>query len=151
MSRWKKENPKSGTLEMREWSKTEKGIAYKKRHNEYVKEWRIKNRDKFKATQKRAYDKMRLECLTHYCKGKKPKCQCCGETEILFLHLDHIDGKGADHRRKLQKENGYYPGGNNLPYWLKKNNYPDGFQVLCANCNLAKRVNKICPHQVKAL
>lgn len=149
MSRWKKDKPTDGALYIREWSLTERGIAYRKRQAEYAREWRKTHREQFKQNQKRAYDKMRLDCLTHYCGSKKPFCKCCGETEILFLQLDHTNGDGADHRRKLQKENGYYPGGNNLPYWLKKNHYPKGFQVLCANCNLAKRVDKVCPHQLK--
>lgn len=148
MSRWLTENPKKEVLYLREWGKTEAGLAYRKRNAEYAKEWRKKNKDRFHANQKRAYDKMRLDCLTHYAKGE-PKCSCCGETEILFLHIDHIEGNGAEHRRKLEKELGYYPGGNNLPYWLKKNNYPDGFQILCANCNLGKRIAKDCPHKVK--
>lgn len=142
------DNPSEKTAYQREWLKTDKGAEYRKKHNEYVREWRKKNRDKFKATQKRAYEKVRLEALQHYSKKEIPDCACCGENEILFLHIDHINGNGAEHRRLLEKELGYYPGGNGLPYWLKKNNYPEGFQILCANCNLAKRVSNICPHQI---
>jgi len=40
-------------------------------------------------------------------------------------------------------------GGNGLPYWLKKNNFPPGFQVLCANCNFAKRNSRYCPHEIR--
>jgi len=146
MARWRKENATEGALYNREWSLTEAGKEYRKRHAEYAREWRKKNRERFKANQKRAYDNARMKVLTHYSSGT-PHCKCCGETEILFLHLDHKNGDGADHRRKLMAENGYYPGGNGLPYWLMKNNFPEGFQVLCANCNLAKRQNKTCPHQ----
>lgn len=146
MSRWLKEKPKNHSVYVREWSKTEAGIAYRKRHAEYARKWRKTHQEQFHRNQKRAYDKMRLECLIHY-SGNPPKCACCGEVEILFLQIDHINGQGAEHRRQLKEELGYYPGGNNLPYWLKKNGYPEGFQVLCANCNLAKRVDKICPHQ----
>ena len=135
---------------MRDWTR-EQTPEWKNKRNEYMRQWRIENKEQFKRNQKRAYDKMRLECLTHYCKGKKPFCQCCGEDEILFLHLDHINGDGVAHRKQMEKEQGYISGGNNLPYWLKKNKYPKGFQVLCANCNLAKRVDKICPHQLKVI
>lgn len=147
MSRWKREDASKGAIYLREWGKTEAGTAYRKRQAEYAREWRKKNRERFKTNQKRAYDKMRLECLQHYSK-EVPECACCKENEILFLHIDHIDGNGADHRRTLRAELGYYPGGNNLPYWLKKNGYPAGFQVLCANCNLGKRTNLECPHQI---
>jgi len=147
MSRWLKQNVNEKVIYLREWTKTEKGIAYRKRRAEAAKEWRKNNKERFHATQKRNYQKMRLECLTHY--SNPPKCACCGEDNIVFLSIDHVNGDGADQRRKLKKELGYFPGGNNLPYWLKKNNYPEGYQVLCYNCNFAKRQNKECPHKTK--
>lgn len=147
-SEWLQDSPSKQTAYMREWGKTDKGKAYKEKHNAYMREWRLKNQERFKASQKRAYNKMRYDCLSHYA-GGTPACKCCGEAEILFLHIDHVNGDGADHRRALKAEIGYYPGGNNLPYWLKKNGYPEGFQVLCANCNLGKRIAKDCPHALK--
>lgn len=66
-------------------------------------------------------------------------CICCGETEPVFLCIDHIDGGGHKHRKKV--------GG--LYAWLKKNNYPKGFQILCWNCNSAKHLLGQCPHQTK--
>lgn len=33
--------------------------------------------------------------------------------------------------------------------WLKTNGYPDGFQTLCHNCNMAKGFYGICPHKEK--
>lgn len=144
---WRQDEPNKHTAYMREWIETEKGQEHRENHKEYMKEWREKNKEKYKATQKRCYDKARLEVLTHYSGGVKPFCKCCGEDEILFLQIDHINGDGADHRRKLKEEIGYYPGGNGLPYWLKKNGYPEGFQILCANCNLGKRTGLDCPHK----
>ena len=38
-------------------------------------------------------------------------------------------------------------GGYALHLWLKKNNFPDGFRVLCMNCNWAKSAFGICPHK----
>lgn len=69
---------------------------------------------------------------------------------LAFLTLDHVDGKGAEHRREIEKEYGWKLGGNQLVFWLKRKNYPPGFQVLCANCNFGKRTNKECPHKAKA-
>lgn len=147
-SEWLIKNPSKKTAYQRKWLTSERGIAYRERHKEYMKEWRRTHKEQFHRNQKRAYDKMRYECLAYYSKGV-PKCSCCGETEILFLHIDHINGDGANHRREMVKEQGYISGGNNLPYWLKKKGYPNGFQVLCANCNLGKRLNKDCPHKSK--
>lgn len=66
-------------------------------------------------------------------------CNCCGETIKEFLTIDHVNGDGAEHRRQLKNRNMYS--------WLKKNDFPSGFQVLCWNCNLGRRFGKECPHK----
>lgn len=74
------------------------------------------------------------------------KCQCCGETEPLFLTLDHINNNGGEFRKKeLGKRTmaGYH-----TYRWLIKNDYPTDVQVLCMNCQHGKLMNNgICPHQ----
>jgi hypothetical protein len=160
MSRWKQDDATQGALYSREWAKTDAGKAYRKRHSEYVKEWRKRNREQFHATQKRAYVAVRLECLQRYSGKEIPECRCCGETIILFLQIDHIEGNGSAHRREIGMRQGgsiqspgqktkVTMGGNGLAYWLKKNGWPEGFRVLCANCNLSKRVGKYCPHEIQ--
>jgi len=75
--------------------------------------------------------------------ANKPQCKCCGVTIITFLTIDHINGGGRKHRENI----GLY-GGYKFYGWLKKHNYPSGFQVLCANCHLGKHINNgICPHK----
>jgi len=76
------------------------------------------------------------------------RCACCGETEKLFLSLDHIANDGAEFRRNNlgdRRRAGY------ATYaWLYRNGFPEGIQVLCMNCQHGKRMNKgICPHQVR--
>lgn len=73
-------------------------------------------------------------------------CKCCNEKERVFLAIDHIHNDGAEHRRTLFGKNG--SGGGRMYKWLRKNHFPDGFQVLCFNCNHAKRFG-VCPHQLK--
>ena len=68
-------------------------------------------------------------------------CACCGETEKAFLTIDHIDGGGHKHRTEI--------GPGRMYYWLRDNNYPSGFQVLCMNCQWGKKNCGICPHQSK--
>lgn len=85
--------------------------------------------------------KARLEALAHY----GGVCACCAESEPMFLAFDHVDGNGNQHR-KLNK----ITGGNGMAVWLKRHGFPDGFQVLCANCNIGKHLNHgVCPHQQK--
>lgn len=76
------------------------------------------------------------------------RCNCCGETERDFLTLDHINQDGAVHRRQIG--NGRSTSGTTMYRWLKRNNFPEGFQVLCYNCNCSRSKpinNGVCPHQ----
>ena len=69
-----------------------------------------------------------------------PCCRCCGENSFIeFLTIDHIEGR--THLPKEQKD----LTGNHLVSWLTRNNCPEGFQILCWNCNVAKG-DKECPH-----
>ncbi len=73
------------------------------------------------------------------------QCACCKEKEIAFLTIDHIQGNGNKHRTEIKK-----CGGTNFYHWLKKNDWPEGFQILCFNCNCGRQVNNgVCPHKEK--
>ena len=72
-----------------------------------------------------------------------PRCACCGESTPEFLGIDHTQGDGNKHRRQIGNK-----GGHSMYLWLKKNGYPEGFQVLCHNCNFAKGHFGYCPHKV---
>jgi hypothetical protein len=151
MSRWEKKDASSKTLAHREWRKTEAGQEYQKRRLAATKEWRKQNKERFKATQQRAYETIKQECFEHYSEGKV-ECRCCHEADPAFLQLDHKDGNGADHRRVLKEQTGRsILGGTSLYYWLKRNNWPSDvqFQILCANCNYSKRSGKYCRHELK--
>ena len=119
-------------------------------YDKWYADWYAKNREKKIAqvgeNQKRngkerrsAYDRkyharQRKEVLEHY--GNK--CECCEETEPMFLTIDHINGGGTKHSKKV----GY------LSSWLVRNNYPEGFRLLCINCNFGRERNGgVCPHQ----
>lgn len=77
------------------------------------------------------------------------RCVCCGETEISMLTIDHINEDGSEHRNEINGGFGRHKS-INIYVWLRKNNFPTGFQVLCYNCNISKHRNKgICAHQLK--
>jgi len=126
------------------------------KRKEYFREWQRKNRQKTRAYYKKYYDankeeiirrtiiknksyyhKLRIKIIEYY----GGKCACCGENTIEFLGIDHIYGNGNSHRKELKKHR------LNIYEYLRKNNYPKGFQVLCHNCNLAKGFYGKCPHQ----
>lgn len=114
---------------------------------ERYEEWR-KDPAKVRAHNDRVIryrTKLKAEVITHY----GGRCSCCGESRPVFLTIDHIEGGGNEHRRALQKtpQKGHPSGGRCTYVWLRNNNYPEGFQVLCWNCNSAKHILGVCPHQ----
>lgn len=101
----------------------------------------IHGQEYFREKNRRHTQKLKREVIDAY----GGRCSCCGELEIVFLTIDHINGGG----KKQRSEVGGF--GKKFYLWLKRNNYPkDEFQVLCLNCNFAKgKTGRICPHQLQ--
>jgi hypothetical protein len=93
-----------------------------------------KHKDKICLQARERNRKIKEEVMRYY--SPELKCLRCGFSDIRALSIDHLDGKGAEHRRKLS---GLKRGGRIFYSWFKKNNYPSGFQVLCMNCQFIKR------------
>ena len=140
----------------------------KEKVKEYLARPEVKAKTKARQSQPEYRKKLskirkdiRLKVLQHYSKHLSnsdiPCCNCCGENfHIDFLAVDHIAGKKQmDSEPELVKL-GYSSKleGGHLQSWIKKNNFPKGFQILCHNCNFAKGIpgnkNK-CPHETKRL
>lgn len=85
--------------------------------------------------------RMRLDAIYHY-SNNNPKCACCGENHLEFLALDHINGGGNKERKELKKM------GTNMFVYLFKKGYPEGYRVLCHNCNMSLGCYGYCPHKV---
>lgn len=85
----------------------------------------------------------RLIALRHYSETTPPSCACCGENRYEFLAIDHMNGGGKEHRRVNKITN--------LAEWLIRNNFPDGFRVLCHNCNMSLGFYGYCPHQTERI
>ena len=66
------------------------------------------------------------------------KCVCCGEDREVFLTLDHIYNNGAWDRKRV--------GSNVERIYLRALERTWQYQILCRNCNWAKRFG-VCPHQ----
>jgi hypothetical protein len=115
----------------------------------YADTWRAENLDKFKEYNRKSGLKLKREVMDAY----GGACVCCGETELVFLTIDHVNDDGAEHRREIAAEKGtnWAQAGRNTYRWLRDNGFPEGFQVLCANCNCGKQWNGgVCPHQEMA-
>ncbi len=122
-------------------------LGHKEYFKNYAKNYEKLHPDKHKESDKR----LRLEVLTHY-GGNPPKCVCCGFSDIRALCLDHINGCGNIDRREVlgvrsDRRLGKERAGASFYRWLRQQKFPEGFQVLCSNCNMAKGKSKVrfCP------
>lgn len=99
---------------------------------------------KIKARQRKNIPKYRRSLRTRVLDAYGAACACCGESEPMFLAVDHINNDGAAHRREIGVR-----GGGSFYAWIIRNNFPSTLQLLCHNCNCAKGFYGECPH-VKA-
>jgi hypothetical protein len=81
---------------------------------------------------------IKREVIEHY----GGKCECCGETTFEFLAIDHVGGDG-NRLRKAGEAHGAH-----LAVQLKVKNYPEGYRILCYNCNSALGWLGYCPHHM---
>lgn len=95
---------------------------------------------KCREKQRARYQRLRDAVFAAY-GGYRCCCPGCNVTEPRFLQIDHINNDGAKHRKEIGGSGAHVYG------WLRRNKYPPGFQVLCANCNYAKKTGT-CPHQL---
>ncbi len=72
--------------------------------------------------------------FSHYSNGSI-KCVVCGESRLACLSIDHIAGGGTQHKLSLKLR-----GGHDFYGWLVRSRFPEGYQVLCMNCQFVKRV-----------
>lgn len=87
--------------------------------------------------QKKEYRRLKAEIV----EGYGGRCECCGESAIDFLTLDHKYNDGHRERR----ENNY----NLLRLYRRviRDGFPERYRVQCYNCNCGRARNGgICPH-----
>lgn len=110
--------------------------------NNRVTEWRRSNPELSRQVAKNSKHRRKMEALIHYSGSNNPFCACCGEDDPRFLTIDHKNNDGKKERIYSQRYGG-------LALWLRKRGYPDGYQVLCFNCNCGKGAwGGVCPHNV---
>lgn len=121
---------------------------YKRRKNARYHKNKLKNKDRLNARSRELVKSRKLVVVEHY-SARKLKCNCCGVKGIEFLTIDHIMPRKEMEKNKQLKKIGYKAlrRGNPLCQWLITNNFPKGFQILCWNCNTAKGILGMCPHQ----
>ena len=112
----------------------------KERFNTTARQKRIEQPDLVRARENEWAKKTRINARTKVYEAYGNKCACCGETEPLFLTLDHVNNDGHIERKAFSQGNLYGR--------VIREEFPDRFQLLCWNCNQGKRRNNgVCPHQ----
>ena len=116
--------------------------GYHQAHREEVKArqlaWRQAHRAEEKARGRAFKQVLKAEMLEFL--GNKCACLGCGISEPVFLTVDHINGRPKGQRKNAMEEA-------RASGWDKTK-----FQVLCYNCNCAKRDRGFCPvHQTDLL
>jgi hypothetical protein len=101
-------------------------LRYKKYYENYY--------PKHKKQVKLYMQSLKILVLQIYSNGTM-KCANCGFDNIDALSIDHINNDGCKQRKKIKREGGSFY------QWLKTNNFPVGYQVLCMNCQIIKRNN----------
>jgi hypothetical protein len=105
-------------------------------HDEVLKkqkEYHAKHRKQRNDAGKRNHHKIRQMVFDHY--GQKCAWPGCDVTDPDMLQIDHVNGDGCRHRKEIGD------GGGNISRYLVKNNFPEGFRILCANHNWKHRAN----------
>ena len=88
-----------------------------------------------KIKQRANFAKCRREVLDAY----GGKCVCCGESNAVFLTMDHVNNDGSEHRKQV--------GVSGVMWKIRSQGFPPNFQILCRNCNWAKYALGSCLHQ----
>lgn len=119
-------------------------LAHKKEIKAKAKEYRETHRKANAVWHRQGRQREKERVISHYSNGTMA-CKRCGFSDIRALSIDHIKGNGAKERRTIGMPKG---GGDFFYRWLKKQNYPEGYQVLCMNCQWIKRSeNSEVPHR----
>ncbi len=118
---------------LREQSRTYHQV-HQEESKQYAHSYYREHMDRVKANARRSsavkHREQRLAVLAYY-SGNTMACIRCGFGDVRALCLDHINGGGTAHRRRLGN-------GKNVWLWLARHGFPDGYQILCANCNAIK-------------
>lgn len=116
-------------------------VEHRERQRKYSNDWIKRNPDRAKARSESFRKRLKQELFDAY----GHQCACCDEAEEAFLTLEHTNGDGADHRQRVGSGSGVYQD-------LKKRGWPkDGYEILCWNCNMARRYGNTCPHKLPSL
>jgi len=171
-----RKDPNRGRASRNRYEKTEKGdkvrkgIEKRQRVNpvriarKKITDKRRRSAPEYKEKQHANMQAIKKEVFSAYSKrhsnSDTPICRCepCQESIFEFLEFDHIDGRKEMANDLEAKKWGYKKTWTGEQLWTKVKEcyekfgfYPEGFQVLCSNCNQSKKNSgelKTCFHEL---
>lgn len=115
---------------------------HREKRRKWNREWIASNRERYNASKYAYRDRIKVEALLRYSNGTL-RCVRCGFGNQDALCLDHIHDDGAQWRKDSRVScRGSEGAGTNTYEVLKREGWPEGLQVLCANCNLIKEMER---------
>ncbi len=118
-------------------------VASYKRRREKIRQqkdaWRQKHRVYMRDYVRKRTATMKEKVILHY-GNDKMVCMKCGVSDIRALSIDHINA-GEEKPSTRRSGTMFYR-------WLIKNNYPEGYQTLCMNCQFIKRHERNECHRI---
>jgi len=112
---------------MKKYNQLDKAKKAKKmwaKENKHLKKYRRNGRT--------ADEIVKMQSLFFYSDGDMI-CKKCGYDNVDSLCIEHIENNGFEERKKTGS-------GPNFFRWLRRNNFPEGYQILCRNCNWLKHL-----------
>jgi len=109
---------------------------FRQSSNAAAKRYRERNKQRLSERNRIRYRQMKTTIIKRY----GGKCECCNESRIEFLVIDHVEGGGTGERKNLSPTGVFRK-------LLMSEEIMTGYRVLCHNCNSALAYYGYCPHQ----
>ena len=111
--------------------------ANREKHSESQRKWQAANRERAlevgRVSAVKRRERLRAELISAY----GGSCTCCGESNPVFLTIEHIGGRQGRPRNEPVSEMAR----------LKKAGWPSEVTLFCYNCNCGSwRNGGVCPH-----
>ncbi len=124
---WRLRNPEKTKEYHRRWLE-----RHPERRKEVARNWRRRNNPKVNAYAFVARRKLKSAVVKIY----GGACACCGESEQIFLTIDHTNGNGRAHRKEMGNND-------NLYRLLIRNGKPlPDYRLMCWNCTCGHARNR---------
>jgi hypothetical protein len=121
----------------------ESGRRYRETHREKLRQdgRQYGMTEAARGNLRRYRDRVRATVFGHYSETDPPSCACPGGCRATKdLTIDHTGGNGKEHRKDL----GHTGAGVRFYIWLINQGLPEGYQVLCRQCNSSKSRDGDC-------